>query len=289
MAAEFSLAYLTVFGLTPPEMVSIAARVGYDFVSLRVNPVTIGEPVHPLAQDRRLRRRTLNLLSQTGVRVLDTELFRLTSDFEVHAYDALLDASAELGARGLIAQAADADLARAIDHFAALCDAARSRNLTVDLEFVTWTETRDLERATRIVRGAGRSNGGVLVDALHFSRSGCSVAELATLPRDWFHFAQLCDAPGEAPDSVEGLIYAARNERLFLGEGDLDLRGILGALPTGIPYSLEIPRTSLAQRVGLEELARQALATARDYIDGAQSMPRSPARPQRSPDNATSR
>ena len=269
MPHEFSLAYLTVFGLEPPEMVLTAARAGYDFVSLRMNPVTAEEPVHPLAQDRRLRRLTLERLSHTGVRVLDVELFRLTRDFELSACDALLDASAELGARCLIAQAADDDLVRATDHFAALCDAARLRNLTVDLEFVTWTETRDLERAASIVRGADRSNGGVLVDALHFSRSGCSVATLGRLPRSWFHFAQLCDAPRAAPDSVEGLIHAARNERLFLGEGGLDLRGILRALPADIPYS-EIPRASLARRVGLEEVARQALSTARAFIDGLQ-------------------
>jgi sugar phosphate isomerase/epimerase len=279
VAHEFSLAYLTVFGLAPPEMVLTAARAGYDFVSLRLNPVTADEPVHPVTQDRRLRQRTLQRLSQTGVRVLDVELLRLTSDFDVSAYDALLDASAELGARSLIAQAADSDLARATDHFAALCDAARLRNLTVDLEFVTWTETRDLDRAARIVRGADRCNGGVLVDTLHFSRSGCSVAALAALPRSWCHFAQLCDAPGAAPDSVEGLIYAARNERLFLGEGGLDLRGILKALPHDIPYSLEIPRASLARRLGLEEVARQALSTARMYIDGRQTPLHRPGEP----------
>jgi sugar phosphate isomerase/epimerase len=280
VAAEFSLAYLTVFGLPPPEMASLAARVGYDFVSLRVNPVTQEEPVHALAHDRRLLRRTLDVLTQTGVRVLDVELFRLTSDFDVHTCDALLDASAELGARSLIAQAADEDLTRATDHFAALCDAARSRNLTADLEFVTWTQTRDLERAARIVRGAGRANGGVLVDALHFSRSGCSLTDLAALPRSWFHFAQLCDAPGAAPATVDGLIHAARNERMFLGEGDLDLRGILNALPRGIPYSLEIPRMTLARRVGLEEVARVALTSARAYIARWESLSRESARAQ---------
>jgi sugar phosphate isomerase/epimerase len=278
VAAEFSLAYLTVFGLTPPEMVSTAALAGYDFVSLRINPVTAEEPVHPLAQDQRLRQRTIERLSQTGVRVLDVELFRLTRDFEVSACDSLLDTSAELGARCLIAQAADDDLVRATDHFAALCDAAQLRNLTVDLEFVTWTETRDLQRAARIVRDANRSNGGVLVDALHFSRSGCSTSELAQLPRSWFHFVQLCDAPRAAPVSVEGLIHAARNERLFLGEGDLDVHGILKALPRDIPYSLEIPRASLARRMGLEEVARRALSTARVFIDGLQP-PLSPPKP----------
>lgn len=34
MKKQYSLAYLTVLGCPPPEMVYMAGRVGYDFVSL---------------------------------------------------------------------------------------------------------------------------------------------------------------------------------------------------------------------------------------------------------------
>ena len=266
MHQEFSLSYLTVYGRSPPQMVETAARAGYDYVSLRLHPVTSSEPVFPLATDRALRRQTQERLAATGIGVLDVELVRLTPAFRMAEYEALLDVAASLGARHVIAQAPDSDLSRAIDHFSELCDAAGKRNLTVDLEFVTWTETRDLERAARIVRGAGRDNGGVLVDTLHFSRSGCNSADLAQLPRPWFHFAQVCDAPPISPETVDGLIHAARSERLFLGEGGLDVRGILGALPTSIPYALEIPRASLAREVGLDECARRALVTAQSFV-----------------------
>jgi hypothetical protein len=37
------------------------------------------------------------------------------------------------------------------------------------------------------------------------------------------------------------MIFQARNERRFPGEGNLDLRSMLRALPTGIPWSLEAP------------------------------------------------
>jgi sugar phosphate isomerase/epimerase len=266
MYPELSLAHLTVLGLAPPAMVVAAARAGYAYVGLRLHAVTPNEPTYPLHRDPQQLRLTKTELAATGVRVLDVELIRLTPDFQLHDYDALLDVSAELGARHLIAQGADAHLDRVTEHFGLLCDAAAKRNLTADIEFVTWTETPDLARAAKIVSGAARGNAGLLIDTLHFSRSNCSLSELAALPRSWFHYAQVCDAPQAPPDTVDGLINAARNERLFLGAGGLDLTGILGALPAEIPYSLEIPTAALAGRIGFSECARLALTSARDFF-----------------------
>ena len=42
MQNQFSLAHLTILGCTPPEMTYIAARSGYDFVSLRL--ICMGVP-----------------------------------------------------------------------------------------------------------------------------------------------------------------------------------------------------------------------------------------------------
>jgi hypothetical protein len=39
MRKQYSLSYLTVNGCAPPEMTYIAARTGYDFVSLRLIPL----------------------------------------------------------------------------------------------------------------------------------------------------------------------------------------------------------------------------------------------------------
>jgi sugar phosphate isomerase/epimerase len=273
MHPEYSLAHLTVLGLAPPGMIAAAAKAGYSYVGLRLNAVTADEPQYALHRDRALLLETKRQLAATGLRVLDVELIRLTPDFDIHEHDALLDVSAELGARHLIAQGADSNLERVIEHFAQLCDAAGTRNLTADIEFVTWTETADLARAAAIVRGAARNNAGLLIDTLHFSRSHEDVAELARLPRSWFHYAQVCDAPSEPPPTLDGLIFAARNDRMFLGTGGLDLQGILGALPAGIPYSLEIPTAALAKRVGLEECARLALESAKDFFAASSSRP----------------
>lgn len=266
MQPRFSLAHLTVLGLSPPEMIRVAGEAGYSFVGLRLNAVTAQEPKYPLHEDARLLRQTRQALAASTVRVLDVELIRLEPAFDVRAYDALLDVSAELGAQRLLVQGADSDLGRLIDHYGQLCDAAAARNLTADIEFVSWTETPNLTRAAQIVGGVRRDNAGLLVDTLHFSRSNCDLQELAQLPRWWFKYAQLCDAPAEPPPTVDELIHAARSERLFLGAGGLDVRGILSALPPDIPYSLEIPNAILAQRVGWVEYARWVLTTAREFF-----------------------
>lgn len=44
-----------------------------------------------------------------------------------------------------------------------------------------------------------RSNAGILVDTLQCARSNSSIDLLASLPREWFHFAHMCDAAKEVP------------------------------------------------------------------------------------------
>jgi sugar phosphate isomerase/epimerase len=140
--------------------------------------------------------------------------------------------------------------------------------------FPSWTETPDLAEAARVLRAADQPNAGILVDLLHFARSGSSLTELRELPAAWFHFAHVCDAPADAPSTTEGVIHAARFERLFPGEGGIDLRGILAALPTGIPYALEIPRATLVAQVGAKEHARLAISAARRHLDPVPARPR---------------
>ena len=267
MRHELSLAHLTALSLSPQEMIEIAARCGYDFVGLRALAVTAEEPKYPLTHDRRMLRETRAALEHNNIGVLDLELARLTPDVDIAALKPMLEAGAELGARHVIAQTPDANRKRAVAHFAQLCELARPFNIGVELEFVTWTETADLNAAAWIVEQAGQPNGGILVDTLHFCRSNCSVEHLRTLPQHWFRMAQVCDAPAEAPTTTDGLIYAARNERRLLGEGGLDLRSILSSLPADIPYSLEIPMTKLSYLLGPEMRAHMALLTACRYLD----------------------
>ena len=267
MKHDYSLAHLTALQLSPPELVEVAAAGGYRYVGLRLTRVAPDDPVPPLTTDARLLRETKARLADTGVEVLDIELARLGPETEPEVFERLLETGAELGARHVIGQLPDPDRARKIERFAALCDLANRFGLTVELEFPSWTETPDLTEATHVLRAVNRANAGLLIDVLHFTRSRSSIEELKQLPREWFRFAHVCDAAAEVPATMEGLIRTARVERLFPGEGGIDVRGILAAMPQDIPYTLEIPRTTLASLVGAKECARLALLAARRYLD----------------------
>jgi sugar phosphate isomerase/epimerase len=263
----YSLAHLTVLSLTPPEVVDVAARTGYRYVSLRLTRVTPDEPLYDLGHDRLLMKETKARLHATGLKVLDVELFRMDPSLEPESFIPVLEATAELGARRIIAQLPDPDRERATARFARLCDLAKPLGIFVSLEFPHWTDTGNLAAATKVVRAVGRENAGILVDTLHFARSNSSLEELAKLPSSWFRFAHVCDAAKEMPPTNEGIIRTARAERLFPGEGGIDVRGILGRLPPNIPYSLEIPRLTLTKAVGPEEVARLALRVTRSHLE----------------------
>jgi len=269
MKHEFSLGHLTVLSLTPPQVIDAAARAGYEYASLRATRVTPTEPLYDLGRDRALMKETKARMAATGIRIHDVELFRMDPALEPESFVPELEATAELGARDIIAQLPDPDRARAVDRFARLCDLAQPLGISVSLEFPHWTETGNLTEAARVVRAVKRPNAGVLVDMLHMCRSRSSLEELKALPREWFRFAHLCDASREVPPTMEGIIRTARDERLFPGEGECGVRDILACLPENIPYSLEIPKVALTKAIGPEEVARLALIATKSHVEDA--------------------
>jgi 4-hydroxyphenylpyruvate dioxygenase-like putative hemolysin/sugar phosphate isomerase/epimerase len=275
---DYSLAHLSALSLSPPELVDAAASAGYRYVGLRLTRVTPDEPHYPLATDPVLMRETKARLAATGVRVLDIELARMGPHDNPRDFLPILKAGASLGARHVITQLPDPNRERKTERFAQLCDLAKPLGLTIDLEFPSWTETPDLAEATRVLRTVNRPNAGILVDLLHFARSGSSVAELRDLPPEWFHFAHVCDAPAEVPSTQDELIHTARFERLFPGGGGIDVRGILAALPPRIPYALEIPHATLTAQVGAKEYARLAIKATRQHLDPPEAITTPPRR-----------
>lgn len=268
MKHRYSLAHLSALMLPPPELIDVAAQAGYDYVGLRVNRVTSDEPLYALADDAQLMRRTRARLVATGVQVLDVELARIGPDQDASELLPLLEVAAELGAHDVIAQLPDPDRGRAADQFARLCDLAKPLGIFANLEFPSWTDTPNLASTVSILRQVDRTNAAILIDMLHFRRSRSSLDELATLPRQWFRYAHLCDAPATIPSTREGLINEARCERMFPGEGGLGVAEILACLPADIPYALEIPRLSLGRILGDAEYVRLALDATRRHLDG---------------------
>jgi sugar phosphate isomerase/epimerase len=252
MKRRIGLAALTVLELPHEEQVSVAARAGYSHVGLRLVPVA-GQPFNHLFDVDEVEKR----LAGTGVGVLDVEVFRLAPQTDIKEFESAMAAAQRLGATELLVHGADPDPARLIETFGRLCDLAARYGLSANLEPMPWVEVSNLAQAMRILEGAACANGGLLVDAIHFFRAGDSPEALAKLPRKYLRYTQLCDARPERPADMQEIIRQARSDRLFPGEGGLELHRLLAALPAGIALSLEIP---VAKKMAPLERARQALA-----------------------------
>jgi sugar phosphate isomerase/epimerase len=266
MGWEFSLAHLTMLQVSPPQLIEIASRAGYDFVGLRAIPVGArDEPLHPFATDQALFARTKAALTATGVRLLDIEVARIIKEARPHDYLPAFEAAARLGGRHVLSSAWCEDDPYIRDFFAELCGLAKPFGLSVSLEFVTWSGIRTLHEAAAVVRATEVDNAGIVIDTLHFDRCHADVAQLGSLPREWFNFVQICDAPARYSTERDELIRIGRDARLYLGEGGIDVAAILRRLPSA-PLSIEIPNTTKLATLGAEQYARLCIETARSYL-----------------------
>ena len=89
--------------------------------------------------------------------------------------------------------------------------------------------------------------------------------DLDALPREWFHFGHLCDAQGEIPTDRAEMIRILREERLYVGEGGIDIAGILRHLPVPV-LSIELPHLARAKEFGFAEHAARCLESAKKYM-----------------------
>lgn len=263
---KLALAQLMALELSPPEMVRLAADAGCQAAGIRMIPVVPGGAAYPLMDDPAMLRETQRAVAETGVSISDLEIAMLQPHTEIASFLSFLEAGAKVGAKHVLVAGYDPDEARLISTFAAFCDAAASFGLTGDLEFMPWSNVPDLASAIRVVGAAARPNGGVLLDALHFDRSDSRIDDIARIPPGAMNYWQLCDGPREKPTTTEGLLHAARAERMFPGEGGIDLVSLVRAIPADMPITLEVPAVELARTVGPLERARRAVARTHELL-----------------------
>ncbi len=263
---RLSLAYLTTQGAHPVEQIEAAGAAGFDAAGLRlVAPIGV-TLVHDIIGNRSLIADIKAACRATGVGLLDGELLTLGDSTNVEQWFPALDTAAELGMRYMQIASEDRQHERAVDRFGRVCDRARSLGLQIAVEFMRWRSVNSIEAALRLVEDAGRTCGGILVDALHLSRSGDSPAAVAAIPADRLLYMQLCDASPQVPQDDDGLIREARGGRLHPGEGSLWLESLLDAMPADVDISVEVPNTNDAGRT-VQERARLAGASAEAFLD----------------------
>src|SRR4051794_29524038 len=179
-----SLAHLTVLQAKPLELIDLAKHAGFDAVGLRIVPPLPGDTITPVVGDLPLQREIKRRLSQTGIFIMDVEAIWLMPDSSIDGLQPALETGAELGAKYVLIVGNDPDRARLIDRFGALCSACAGCGLRPMLEFIPYSQIRTLAEAHDVLIAAGAANAGILVDALHLSRSGGSPSDVSRYPQE---------------------------------------------------------------------------------------------------------
>lgn len=267
MTRALSLSFLSCLDAPPEEAVLAASTAGYRYVGLRMLPAAPGGIAFPLMDDPARLRDLRMLMEDRGVGVFDVEMIRIAPDFTPEPYMPFLECVGRLGARAVLVAGDDPDEGRLTASFARLCEAAAPFGVAMDLEFMPQSELYDLAAALRVLKAADQPNQGVIIDALHVSRSHTPVDLIATVPGNWLHYAQICDGPAEIPASRVALNFAARHERLLPGEGAIDLNAIFTALPPDLPIAVEVPNDRQSAGLLPVEWAQRARRASLDVLE----------------------
>ena len=195
---------------------------------------------------------------------------RINESFALEGFLPFLEVCSYLGAKHVLVVADDHDRARLIDSYGVFLDKAAEFELSGDLEFMPWTAVPTADDCLEVVEAVNKANAGLLVDALHWDRSNRSTDALKRIPETLVNYIQLCDAPRLDNPTTDQLIHAARSERLVPGLGDIDLSGMLSALPSGKVYSVEVPREAESAALSPRERASEALACAKSVVYSAE-------------------
>lgn len=241
---------------SPVDTAAAAVAAGWPAVGIWVDPKTWTASVAA-----EVRSRT----ADAGVTVLDVEVVWLQPGPDDPDHFRVIDAGAAIGAKNVLVVSSGPDADATAAKLARLVDHAAPQGLRVCLEFGMFTAVRGLGPALEIIDRSG-SDAGVLIDPLHFARTGSSVADLARVDPRRLPYAQFCDGPavGAPADDFEAIIHEALDLRLDVGTGEFPLAAIRDALPPDTPLSIELRSKALRDAwLDAADRARALLASTR--------------------------
>ena len=267
---KLSLDQLTVIGISPLEMIRIAAELGYDGISpIALSAPEFDLPIQPFADDDELCRKMAALLRSTGQHLFNIDGFPLFPGTDVRRFDKPLHNCARLGARSITTLILDPDARRAEDNYARLCETARAVGLRVLLEFTPITQIGNLHIAVEFLNRTNQPNAALQLDAYHFCYSGGLPDEIPRINPDWLISAQLCDGPRQ--QTLEQYAYNVLYERELPGRGEMPLVEFVRNLLPDVPIGIEVPLRSLEDRGSSPmDRARFALQASRQVLQAAQ-------------------
>lgn len=245
-----------------------AARAGYRGIGLGAEDV-----VHLLATLGAVEIR--RILAANGLAFLELEVlvdWYATGERRARS-DALrarlLAAAEELGAVHLKVggdlSGQEWPMDRVIADFAQLCDDARQVGIGICIELFPGSSIADIATGRAIVAGAGRRNGGLLLDIWHMIRGGIAFAEIAALDPAHILHIEFDDADAVQVGTV---LEDTIDRRRLCGEGQFPLPAFLDAVAaTGYrgAWGIEILSTEHRAR-DVESAARLSFDAARRFF-----------------------
>ncbi|RYD21412.1 MAG: sugar phosphate isomerase/epimerase, partial [Spirochaetia bacterium] len=186
----------TVFGMPPLEQIALAAELGCGHVSLaRMPPPWKLDrfPAWSLQDDLVLRRETKAALRDTGMVLALGEGFVIRSQIRDWAPE--FDLMAELGARAVASVCMEPDTGRALDQLGFLSMMAAERDMLLFFEFAPPHTFNTLASAISAISVIDQPNVRLLLDAMHFFRTGSTIGELSAIDPKTIGHLQLSDAP----------------------------------------------------------------------------------------------
>ncbi len=246
---------------TPAQLIECAAASDFDFGGMWIE-----KDSWTPATTRAIRQQARD----AGVQLLDCEVAWIMPGAPDPWLTELVDIAAELGARNLLCVSSDPDMAATTAKFQAMVDRAKGTGVRVNLEFGIFTEVKSIHMARAILEQVEGEAKALLVDTLHWARSGGTADDLAAIPRAWLTYCQPCDAPAEGPDvtNFDAIIDDAINRRMPLGQGGLPLAAMVDALPDTLPMAIEERSAVLRDAFpDLKERAREVARTSRLWLD----------------------
>lgn len=264
---RLGIEFICVLGMPPVEFIRLARELNVSNIGLAPQPITAnphGYPAWNLLMDKALVRETKAALADSGVQVALGEGFLVRDGMDLSEFAPMLDLFAELGTPVVNA----VSMAASTETFGVFAAMAGERGLRATVEFLPLMPPASFAAALDYVTACGASNAQILVDSMHFFRSGGEIGELIAAAPDRIGYVQLCDVPMPARIADYGL--EAREERFAPGGGDLPLADFLKAVPSNMVIGLEVPETNKARAgIGPAERLAPVIAAARELLTQA--------------------
>ncbi|MEP2987836.1 MAG: TIM barrel protein [Parasphingorhabdus sp.] len=227
-----SLAAGTLPECQPADVADAAGRAGFTHV---------GFTIEPDKWDSDALKDTKAAIARHNLKVLDVEVIWIPEGGKLDdSHKLIIDAGLELGAPNALVVSSEPDKIRTAEALRQLCEWAAPGNMRIALEFLMITAVKNMGDALDIVGHAAHPAAALLIDTIHFQRAGHNAKDLTKLDPHLLPYSQICDGNQDCQPDFEHYLEDAIDLRSVPGEGQLPVQDVVNALPTNIPFSLEV-------------------------------------------------